>query len=342
MSKADNMPDATIAICVEPGMLEYKALCLVLTLRRNAGAWKDVPIRAYSPRPGRHVSPWLKEIFSRHGVTMVESPINERYQDYPLANKPLCMAHAEASAASEFVVFLDSDILVWRDLPDLALPASKDIGAVIDADKSMASSGPDDPNEPMWQALYAMLGTHGDHFVTTTLSRERVRGWWCSGVISARRDKGLMAQWLRLFEEALDSNPFAPRANYLREQMTFSALLTRHAAQVESLAPAYNFHVQSEGKYVREHGLHASAAALWHYQCYLDKAFARFRRQLDAIDDTSRKEEHAWRFIDKLRKHHARMLGIDEPFLQALRRKLRLGIRLRALTGRSKPTDSVA
>lgn len=335
-------PDAAFVICVEPGALEYKALCLVLTLRKNAGAWKDLPLYAYSPRPGRQVAPWLKTIFARHHVTLVEEPVNQRYQDYPLANKPLCMAHAEAKLAHEYIVFLDSDILVWKEPAAFELPAGRDVGAVVDADKSMASSGDGDHNEVMWQRLYALLGGCADHFVTTTLSRERVRGWWCSGVIAVRRERGLMAQWLALFERALESDLFLPRATYLREQMTFSATLAKHAEIVENLAPIYNFHVQSEPKYVRECGLRASDAVLWHYQCFLDKAFARFRRRLDDVEDSFAKEAHAWGFIQKLRVHHARMLGMDEPFLKAVRRKLRIGIRLRAWLGRPSPTDSHA
>jgi hypothetical protein len=333
------VPDAAFVICVEPGLLEYKALCLVLTFRKNAGRWKNLPIIAYSPRQGRKIAPWLKEIFAQQHVTLVEESINLDYADYPLANKPLVMRDAERRFSHELLIFLDSDILVWGPPDDLELDSSKDLGMVIDADKSVASSGPGDELDPMWLNLYALAGVANAQFVDTTLSRDKVRAWWCSGVIASRRSAGLMAEWVSIFEQSMKAGIFVPRAQYLREQMTFSAMATRHFGEVSNLSPRYNYHVQSVDKYLQVHQLPAESAVFWHYQCYLDKAFANFRTRLDRLGDSQARVRYAWAFIDKLRTRHRKMIGVNETRLASLRRKLRLGIRLRKLLGRPKDSD---
>lgn len=332
-------PDAVFVICVEPGLLEYKALCLVLTLRRNAGRWKDLPIVAYSPRQGRRVSPWLKEIFAQQRVTVIEDAINQDYPDYPLANKPLVMRDAESRFPHELVIFLDSDILVWAPPDDLELQPSKNLGMVIDADKSVASAGPGDEFDAMWLDLYSLAGVRAPHFVQTTLGRDKVRAWWCSGVIASRRRAGLMAEWVAVFEQSMKADIFVPRAQYMREQMTFSAMATRHFAEVSNLSPRYNYHVQSVDKYLQIHQIPPQAAVFWHYQCYLDKAFVNFKKQLDRLDGSPVRTRHAWAFIDDLRTRHRKMVGINETRLASLRRRLRLGVRLRKLLGRPKDSD---
>jgi hypothetical protein len=333
------VPDAAFVICVEPGLLEYKALCLVLTFRKNAGRWKDLPIVAYSPREGRRISPWLKEIFDLHDVTVVDDPINRDYMDYPLANKPLVMRDAESRLPHELVIFLDSDILVWAPPDDLELDASRNLGMVIDADKSVASIGPGDDLDAMWLNLYSIAGVKDSHFVQTTLSGEIVRGWWCSGVITSRRSAGLMAEWVSVFERSLKADIFVPRAQYLREQMTFSAMATRHFGAVSNLSPRYNYHVQSVDKYLRIHQLAPESAVFWHYQCYLDKAFVKFKKRLDGLADLQARTQYAWSFIGKVRTRHRKMVGINETWLASLRRRLRLGIRIRKLLGRPKDSD---
>lgn len=332
-------PDAAFVICVEPGMLEYKALCLVLTFRKNAGRWKDLPIIAYSPREGRRVSTWLKEIFAQYDVTLVEEAINHDYIDYPLANKPLVMRDAEHRLPHELLIFLDSDILVWDEPDDLALHPSKALGMVIDADKSVASSGLGDEFDDMWLRLYSLAEVTTPHFVQTTLGRERVRGWWCSGVIATRRSAGLMTEWLSIFENAMKADIFLPRAVYMREQMTFSAMATRHIDRVSNLSPRYNYHVQSADKYLSVHQLAPHTAVFWHYQCYLDKAFAKFKVGVDRLGYAQARVDFAWKFIDRLHTNHRRMIGINESRLASWRRRLRLGVRLRKLLGRPKDTD---
>lgn len=340
MNDSGDRRDARFIICVESGLLEYKALCLILTLRRNAGRWKDLPIVVYSPRPGRHVSAWLKSICLDYSVSIVEDDLNVHYPDYPLANKPLAMADAEARFSEEMLIFLDSDILVRGEPLEFSLSDMYCLAAVPDADKSVASTGAGDELDVMWLKLYELAGVTEHHFLETTLSRQRVRAWWCSGVVACRRSSGIMREWLEVFEKSFsERNLFVARASYLREQMAFSATAARHMKRMRNLPPAYNYHVQNYDKYIQIFGLGAEKATLWHYQCYLDKAFVRFKSRLDSSRSTEERIQTAWRFIDQLECNYRRMIGKNEPWYTSLRRRLRLGVRVRKVLGMVKSTD---
>src|SRR5437763_15076152 len=94
MAVADRI---TFVVCVEPGphRLEYKAATLFHTMRRNMGPLSAEPIWAYAPRPARGVAPWCRELMEHFGVRLITEPLNAAHADYPLANKPLALAHAE-------------------------------------------------------------------------------------------------------------------------------------------------------------------------------------------------------------------------------------------------------
>src|SRR5688572_26639221 len=194
------MVPITFAVCVEPGShrLEHKAAALFLTMRRNMGALSNAPIRAYAPRPGRVVAPWCRELMEHFEVRLIDEPLNAAHADYPLANKPIALAHAEAHATTEYVVFLDSDILAWQEPREFLLPDGVDIALVPDGTKTTASAGPGDRFEDYWMRLYELVGATARPFVTTILSKERLRGTWNSGVVPLRRSAGIDRKSTRL------------------------------------------------------------------------------------------------------------------------------------------------
>jgi hypothetical protein len=318
-----------IVMCVEKGSLEYKGLCLLLTLRRNGGRLKDLPVYVYSPRPGREASPWLIEIFGHLGATHVTIPLNDRYPDYPLANKPLSMAHAEQNLPHDYLVFLDSDILCWHEPELFTLPDDKDLAMTVDGTKTVASAGPHDIYDPVWMDLYRLADARYSPFVTTHLTDERVRGWWGSGVIVCRRSSGLMTRWLALFETALRTVRFLPEMAYLREQMTVCALAAAVYPRFDELPIGYNYPVQNHAHF-RARSLPPEHAALWHYQPYLNKAFRKFARQLDRTEGAQKKMARADVFTRELKHNYRRMIGMDESWLTVVRRRLRLRPRMRA------------
>src|SRR5262249_45698581 len=209
-------PDCSIVICVEKGSLEYKALLLILTLRMNWGEWSSIPIYAYSPRAGKEPSSWLKAVYRLYDVQPIYEHSNIEFADYALANKPIVMAHAERTLRSKFLVFLDTDIICWREPKYFALSEQCDLSLCVDGTKTVASSGPGDRYDQMWKRLYELAGTRNEPYVVTHLTNQRVRSWWMSSVIPIRRECGLMERWLDVFKRAMQADLFVSEAHYMR------------------------------------------------------------------------------------------------------------------------------
>ncbi len=336
-------PSITFAICVEPGRsrLEYKAAALLHSMRRNTGIFTSAAIWAYSPRPGIRVADWCRELLDHFEVRLIEDPLNAANANYALANKPLALAHAEEHSTTEYVVFLDSDILAWKPPVDLLLPTGVDMALVVDGTKTTASAGQGDPYEDYWDKMYALVGATARPFVTTTLTKERVRGTWNSGVVPLRRSAGIARQWrdamLRMLAE-----DFSPRAaSYLRENNLLSALAAARWDHFRELSIVYNYPVQS-WRSLAYTGLAPSDAVLWHYQPFFDKTFVAFAERMGRTSGLAARLTATAKLVDDLRINYKRRVGLDETWLRSLRRRARLGPRWRALIGRPKVSDAGA
>jgi hypothetical protein len=337
MEPADRI---TFVVCVEPGphRLEYKAATLFHTMRGNMGALSTSAIWAYAPRPGRDVAPWCRELMEHFGVRLITEPLNAAHADYPLANKPLALAHAESYVETEFVTFLDTDILAWREPSAFLLDDGIDLGLVVDGTKTSGSSGPGDPFESYWMKLYDLVGATARPFVTTLLSDERIRGMWNSGVVATRRRAGIAVQWREAMLKMLANDFAPPEAMYLRENHLLSAVAAARLDRMRELSFAYNYAVQNWDRMTAK-GIAPEQAVLWHYQPFFDKAFHRFADRIDAAGSLRERLALTERFADDLRRNYRRRIGIDETWLRSFRRRARVGPRLRKLLGRSKATD---
>jgi hypothetical protein len=336
---AAQTPSAAIVFCAEPGLLEYKCACLVVSLRSHAAQWADLPLYAYSPRPGREVSPWLAALFHEYNVDLINAPLNTEFVHYPLANKPICMADAEQRLTADQLVFLDSDILCWGELADLALPEGIDLRLCRDGTKTVASSGPADPLEPFWQSLYELVDSSHQPYCETWLTGKRVRGWWISSVVVARRKAGLMARWLNCLRQAETACLVPPQASYLREQCTLCAVAAAAYDRFAELPLTHNYPIQC-WKQFSARGYPPERAPLWHYQGFLNKAYRHFASQLDAQASIAAKITLIQGFIARLSSDYRRLLGLDESWFSSLRRRWMLGVRLRRLFGKSKASDA--
>jgi hypothetical protein len=308
-------------------------------MRRNMGQFADAPVWAYAPRPGREVAPWCRELMEHFGVRLIDEPLNAEHPDYPLANKPLALAHAETHAQTEFVTFLDTDILAWREPSAFLLRDGVDLALVVDGTKTSGSAGPGDPFETYWMQLYDLVGAAARPFVTTLLSNERIRGMWNSGVVATRRSAGIAAQWREAMLQMLANDFAPPQARYLRENHLLSAIAAAHFDRFSELSFAYNYPVQNWDRMTAK-GIAPEEAVLWHYQPFFDKAFHRFADRIDRASSLRERLRLTERFADDLWRNYRRRIGIDETWFRSLRRRTRIGPRLRKLLGRSKSTDA--
>jgi hypothetical protein len=330
-------PSSVAVMCIEPGMLEIKSACAILTFRENLDRWRQIPIYAYAPRQGRQPSEWMKELLNYFRVTLVTEPLNVDFVDYPLANKPLAMAHAENTLSCDTLIFLDGDTLFWRDPELFECGSDCDLKMWPDCTKTVASSGPGDRFEPMWQAAYNIAGAMHEHWTTTELTGARVRGWWCSGVVVARRSAGLMRQWLNCFREGVRENIFVAEASYLKEQIAICAVAGT-TSRIENLPVSHNYLVQDWRHYLAN-GFPPEEAALWHYQGFLNREFREFAIRLGHCQTLNARLECLRKFTQRIKTNHKTLVRRDETLIQSIRRRMMLGVRLRMIFGCQTDSD---
>jgi hypothetical protein len=227
-------------ICTEAGRLERQSLVLVKSIRTFAGKLRNAPIFSFQPRAGFAVSSFTAAEFARLGVIHRNGILNERYRDYPLANKPLVAAFAERTLSEEFLVFVDSDKVFFQEPARLLLDAGVDV-AVRPVDvKNVGTDGKSDENQSYWAQLAFEFQIPSFCRVTTTVDRQQILGYWNSGLVSVRRSAGIFTAWKENFETAMSLGMLPPKPYFL-DQCVLAATIHALGVTVTELPPSYNY-----------------------------------------------------------------------------------------------------
>lgn len=160
--------------------------------------------------------------------------------------------------------------------------------------------------------------------MTTILSKERVRGTWNSGVVPLRRKTGIAGEWKSAMERLLGNDFSPPEAGYLKENNVLSALAAAHYSRFQEVSFSYNYPVQNWDR-MTAGGVAPEDAVLWHYQPFFDKAFHRFADRIDGAGTLRARLAITQSLVDDLRHNYRRRIGIDETWLQSVRRRVRAG-----------------
>jgi hypothetical protein len=230
-------------IRVARGKLEAQAVLLAESLRAWGGTLAGTPVYAFTI-PEDRPSEETMERLGAHGVTHVELRLDSPYREPPVLNKVFVSAWAERELDHDVLAFVDSDTvfldepgeLTLDSSPEPAIAATKPVGN----SRTAGSTGPGDPNEPYWQRVYELLGVRSWPFVTTTVDRARIRAYWNTGLIAARRSAGLFQAWedalVRLFEAGC-----VFKKPVLMEQVAWAGAIADVHDQVRILPEEYNY-----------------------------------------------------------------------------------------------------
>ena len=120
---------------------------MVESLRRHGGRWAQTPVWAITPRFGPSLSRATLRKFAELNVEYRVIRERHPYQWFGMWNKMAALTHVEANTESEYVAFIDSDVLFVGE-PDRLVSA--DFSACVHPTKHLGTSGPDDPNEALW------------------------------------------------------------------------------------------------------------------------------------------------------------------------------------------------
>ena len=109
------MQDITFVCCVESGFLESQTLIMIESLRRWGGKYKDLPILAITPRSAPPLSKLTNEKLSHFNVTHLSFDAKNIYSWKAFLNKHYSLAKAEEVCDTEFICWLDSDLLFLKE-----------------------------------------------------------------------------------------------------------------------------------------------------------------------------------------------------------------------------------
>ncbi len=239
----ERAPSLAFLCCVEPGPLESQTLLLCRSIRRFGGRFRDAPIYAFQPRRGPGLAPGTLEALAQLGVRVSTEVLNTEFHRYPVGNKVFVCARAEESLGEDLLVFLDSDTVVVAEPADLDLPPGLD-SAVRPADSShVVSTGPEHPKDAYWRRLYALRGlAEADIPYVTTEYGRRVRAYFSSGLIAARRAAGLFRRWRANFL-SLVRGGHQPEDSGIERMDEISLVVTLLAdpRRIRLLGPPYNY-----------------------------------------------------------------------------------------------------
>jgi hypothetical protein len=226
-------------ICVESGRLESEALLLVESLRRWGGAWAEAPVYAFAPRPGSEPERRTVDALAAMGTTYVDEPLVARFAEMPTFNKVAVSAWAERELDHETLVFTDTDSVFLGEPAELA--AGDWVAAMRPVDRRIAGSKGKGKGEPFWRKMYAELGVSNEPYVRTVVGGMRIRAYWNSGLIAAKRSAGLFAAWEGALARLHDAGIVQKRWPHFMDQLSWAGVTADVNDRVKVLPDGYNY-----------------------------------------------------------------------------------------------------
>jgi hypothetical protein len=232
-------------ICVEQGRLETEAILLVESLRAWGGACANAPVYAFAPRVDQQPSPETVERLESMGTTVVTEALVGRFADNPTYNKVTVSAWAERELDHKTLVFTDTDSVFLGEPAELA-DGDWD-AAMRPVDRRIAGSRGKGKNEPYWRRMYEALGVEAEPYVETGVGRTRIRAYWNSGLLAARRSAGLFGAWERALIHLHDADLVFEKWPHFMDQLTWAAVTADHHDRVRILSYPYNYPMRHRG-----------------------------------------------------------------------------------------------
>jgi hypothetical protein len=233
-------------ICVEHGRLENESVLLAESIRRWGGGAAESAVYAFSPRPDYQPDPETLERLEALGVKHVtESLIPDLPGGLPTFNKVFVSAWAERELEHETLVFTDTDTVLTGEPRELL--AGDWVAAARPVDRRIAGSRGKGKNEPYWRRMYEALGVTEEPYVETAVGQMRIRAYWNSGLLAARRSAGLFGEWERALKTLYDRDLVYHRMPQFMDQLSWAGVTANLGDRMLILPAAYNYPLRQRG-----------------------------------------------------------------------------------------------
>jgi hypothetical protein len=231
--------EVAFLIRVARGKLESQSVLFADSVRTWGGGLAGVPVYAFTS-PDDAPSERTIERLRALDVDHVDLRLDTPYRDPPVLNKVFVSAWAERELEHDVLAFVDSDTVFLGEPRELTLDGSVAAAKPVGNSRTAGSTGPGDPNEPYWQLVYDVLGVRSWPFVTTGVDRARIRAYWNTGLIAARREAGLFQAWERALVRLFESGCVFKKP-VLMEQVAWAGVIADIHDRVRILPEEYNY-----------------------------------------------------------------------------------------------------
>ena len=233
-------------ICVEEGSLEEQAVLFAESVRKWGGTHADSRIVSVEPRGESGIADATFAEFERLGVEHRADELNDQFPKYPIANKVFTAAWAEENLEEDVIAVCDTDTLFCND--PVRLDVERGAAARPVGQKKRGSTGPDDLNDAYWVRMYEICGVDERPFTETTRAGTEIRAYFNSGLISVRREEGILGQWLSDFLTLMDAKHFPEDGRRNMDQLAFAVTAARNWERMEILEAPYNYMLRRRPK----------------------------------------------------------------------------------------------
>ncbi|MGG6294360.1 hypothetical protein ACQ4M4_08055 [Leptolyngbya sp. AN02str] len=278
--------------CIESGWLEEQTIRMVESLRRWGGRMANAPVYAVTPRFGPPLSSRTHQELERLNVTHLRFQAANKYAWKSFLNKHYALAAVEEICNTDFVAWLDSDLLIVDEPTELFLQDDEDFAACA-PDKNIGTSGPEDPFNEYWTVVCRELGMDLEDLPWVETHREgaRIRLYWNSGVFVYRRSTGFAKPHLEMTVRLMDSHIASKHAGVYFTQHTLGLAMVKMGLRWRPLSHSHNYGLGSKTVALWNHPDALKAAKILHYH---DAMWPNFWNQLlDALQPTQ-PEVAAW------------------------------------------------
>ncbi|MEM7624104.1 MAG: hypothetical protein AAF333_00600 [Planctomycetota bacterium] len=276
----------TVVCCVEYGPLEAQTVRLAESIRRFGGAFSSSPVIAVTPRRGPALETATLDAFRRLGVDYVRDRSVGRCHWHGFMNKTACLVHADRIADTDFITWMDSDVLVKRDPEELVNLDAVDFAACAPERGIGGTTGrADDRSEPYWTSLCDTLDMTVDELPwVRTFAEDQLRRFYLnSGVFTFRRETGFAGRYLATCEKLLTQAKRHPvHGVHFTDQVALGLAVLCEGLRWRLLEHAYNFGVGADLDAVFDTKGFADARLVHYHDALTEKRFHTFVQRLAA------------------------------------------------------------
>lgn len=242
-------PNLAFITCVEAGYLETQSLLLYESIRRYGGRFSQCPIYAFSPRACHSISSETKKCLNQLDVEYIDLVLNTDFTYYPYGNKNFAVAYVENQKKHDFLIFLDSDTLFFREPTQLELPDTCDVAVRPVSWKAICTSGStNDPYDSYWHLLCNYCNVDYDRIpsIKTAVEGTVIKACYNAGLVAVRANKGIFSKWrddlVTILRQGLEPKKGSVWGT---DQTTLSTAIWGITDRVQILDPSYNYPIRS-------------------------------------------------------------------------------------------------